>query len=115
MNKERENIDILHIPYHVHAYACAYETPDAIFQYSECPSASEPACWDCRFFEPEGVVDLSQPWPDESYAGDCRFHPPQVGDLIKRGTEDEERWFGNFPRVMACDWCGQFRRRGVDQ
>ena len=43
--------------------------------------------------------------------GECRCRPPQVGDLIKVGTDDEEHWFGEFPNVMASESCGDFEAR----
>ena len=112
MNKERENIDISHTPPHVCAHARVYGTPGTTLQHSRSSPFSVPtACWHCRFFEPSDPSSLEKPWTDETLPGECRLLPPQIGDLIKRGTDDEERWFGNFPRVMAGDWCGQFQPR----
>ena len=116
MNKERENIDISHTPSHVPVHTRVYGTPSATLQHSQSSPPGVPtACWHCRFFEPPNPEVLNQPWTDETLSGECRLHPPQVGDLLHRGTEDEERWFGNFPRVMAGDWCGQFWPREVAQ
>ena len=112
MNKERENIDILHMPSHACSHACMHTTPDAKLQYSQDskpPSGVPVSCWHCSFFHPEGIVSRQQPLFDEAQPGECRIYPPQVGDLIHRGTDDEQRWYGNFPRVMAGDWCGQFQ------
>ena len=62
-------------------------------------------CWDCRFFKVESESSRSEPW-NESEPGECRRYPPEVGDMV-----NDERWFGDFPRVMACEWCGEFEER----
>ncbi len=70
-----------------------------------------PVCFSCRYFRPEGLDyadELTEDDWDACMDGECRRNPPQVGDFIKAGTIDEERWYGNFPRVMACDWCGAY-------
>ena len=116
MKKERENIDILHTPSHVPVHARVHASPSAILQHSQSSSApsQSPCCWHCRLFEPTHPVAHEKPY-DETLPGEARPHPPLVGDLIKRGTDAEGRWFGNFPRVMAGDWCGQFQPREVGQ
>ena len=67
-----------------------------------------PCCFDCRFFHTSSGRILEESDWDEVLPGECQFHPPTVGDLIKIGTDDEERWFGNYPKVMASDSCGHF-------
>jgi len=111
MEKERENIDILRTPSRIPLYVCVCVTPGAILQYSPDVELLPPACWYCQFFEPDGSADLSKPWTDDLLPGECRRHPPQIGDLINRDTHEEERLFGDFPRVMAGDWCGEFQHR----
>lgn len=70
-----------------------------------------PLCFDCRFFAPNSDRVLEAQDRDETLAGECRFHQPQVGDLMNANIDDQERWFGEFPHVMASDWCGSFEPR----
>ena len=58
-----------------------------------------PLCFHCKYY----------PLDDDSPTdGTCRCHPPQVGDLLEEGTLHEFRWFGEYPKVRAHDWCGEF-------
>ena len=75
-------------------------------------------CFDCRFFSPgehgcpswETENSLPKQW-DESFEGLCRFNTPLLGDLIKDKDGDEFRFFGQWPKMMACDWCRKFKSR----
>ncbi len=116
MKKERENIDILRM----HARMCVrtrvYASLGAELRYSQCsPAATQDRmfCEDCRYFQPDDELSLTVPWTDEALPGECRCNPPVVGDVILVGTDEEQRWFGNFPRVMASDWCGRLVVRDV--
>lgn len=76
----------------------------------------QPACWDCRFYTPESGHDVTGPWPDECEPGECHRYPPRVGGLVKDRHGDDWRCYADFPKVMACDWCGEYQpRRGIDQ
>jgi hypothetical protein len=75
-------------------------------------------CYDCRFFSPGDFgcpqdyleKELPKDW-DEGLYGVCRLNPPRHGDMIKRGDDEQWQFYGEWPRVMAVDWCGQFQQR----
>jgi hypothetical protein len=46
-------------------------------------------------------------WVTGAEDGECRRHPPYLGEMIKT-KNDEWRHFGEWPRVMFCDWCAEF-------
>ena len=58
------------------------------------------SCGACRFFQTEDT---------DSQSGECRRHPPSLGDLLKPGTDDQDRWYGGFPKVLPSGWCGEFQ------
>jgi len=80
---------------------------------------SLPRCFDCRFYSPG---DYGCPMDEEEsqipkdgddcLPGVCRRHPPLLGELVVN-ERDKEPWrtYGEWPKVMACDWCGEFQRR----
>ena len=66
-------------------------------------------CVDCEFFYPsDGLRDVNDLTGHEEDEGECRKNPPVVGDMVKFKNGDEERWYGNYPRVLTDDWCGGF-------
>ncbi len=70
-------------------------------------------CFDCDFFHIEGhdVSELTEAdWQGGCAEGECRFHPPVLGPEIERDG-DTFRCFGEFPKVLSSDWCGQFQPR----
>ena len=72
-------------------------------------------CFDCRFFVPEGKTDASKlteaDWDSGACEGECRRHPPHLGDLVPKKDDDFWRTYGIWPRVIGADWCGEFERR----
>lgn len=60
-------------------------------------------CFNCEFFQLEGKADeiTERDWGE----GECRLKPPVIVDPT------DPKAFGDFPRIFASDWCGQFRRR----
>ncbi len=73
-----------------------------------------PCCFDCQFFHPESGHVLDGRSDDRARLGECRCKPPEVGDIINPGADDEERWFGEYPKVLASDWCGDFAARRIE-
>ena len=69
-------------------------------------------CFDCEFFQLDGKDpnEITESDWDECAGGECHLNPPSVGDTSDVIVSDD-RAFDMFPRVMACDWCGQFRQR----
>ncbi len=69
-----------------------------------------PFCFDCRFFVPEGKLhnDLAEEQWAESLAGECRRLCPALGPMVTDRHGDQFRHFGEWPRVMAAEWCGRF-------
>lgn len=70
-------------------------------------------CFDCEHFSPtEGCLPRSEELTEadwrEDLEGDCRRHPPVVGDLVTDRNGHEEHTWAEFPKVMACWWCGEF-------
>jgi hypothetical protein len=72
-------------------------------------------CFDCRYFrmvgrdDPEELVESD--WKDGCCEGECRRHPPQVGKLARDLHGDEFRQYGDFPKILGSDWCGEFAPR----
>lgn len=72
-------------------------------------------CFDCDYFEIEGkdVSAITEAdWHDGCAEGECRFNPPGLGPEIERDG-DTFRCFGEFPKVLSSDWCGQFKQRAT--
>lgn len=69
-------------------------------------------CFDCEFFMPEGKNcpdELTEAdWDNGTREGECRRRPPALGPFVKRM---DMRTFGECPRVLATDWCGEFAAR----
>ena len=72
-----------------------------------------PSCFQCRYFAPEGRLhnDLTENQWDECLEGECRAGLPALGQLLTDRHGDEFRHFGEWPKVMAGDWCGHFVRK----
>ena len=77
-------------------------------------SPTLPLCFDCRFFATlrlERAADLPlekrEKYIDECIGGHCRRSPPSVGHFIGEG-DTLEYDYGQWPKVMADDWCGAF-------
>lgn len=68
-----------------------------------------PACDHCRYFHRR----MSEPESEEteSIEGECRRHPPQVGDAVEGQREHR---LGLFPRVLIFQWCGEFKAKSAD-
>lgn len=72
-------------------------------------------CFDCDFFHIEGkdVSELTEAdWHGGCVEGECHFNPPVLGPEIERNG-DTFRCFGEFPKVLSSDWCGQFQPRAT--
>ena len=72
-------------------------------------------CFDCDFFQIDGkeVSEMNEgDWADGCAEGECRFNPPVLGPEIERNGESI-RLYGEFPKVLVTDWCGQFRPRAT--
>ena len=75
------------------------------------------SCYDCRYFSPgengcpsyEHDKELSGFMAEDE--GICRRHTPRHGKTIQRKNGDEFICFAEWPKVMACDWCGEFELR----
>jgi len=74
---------------------------------------SEPFCFDCRFFVPEGKWrnDLTSDQWDDCMEGECRAGLPALGQLLTDLQGETFRHFGKWPKVMASEWCGAFTLR----
>ncbi|HQL76544.1 MAG TPA: hypothetical protein PLD58_25505 [Phycisphaerae bacterium] len=72
-----------------------------------------PFCFDCRFFVPTGMShnDLAPGQWSECMEGECRRNPPRLGMLLTDRNGDDFRHYGEWPKVMAADWCGEFKPR----
>jgi len=68
-------------------------------------------CFDCKFFHVVSGKELTEDDWREDLDGECRRHTPALGEIITRQDGDEERWYGEWPRVMAGNWCGEFEPR----
>ncbi len=74
-------------------------------------------CFGCKFFSPgehgcpsyyrDPVMDEFE----EDITGICRRHIPRHGKTIKKSNGVEFICFAEWPKVMACDWCGEFEPR----
>jgi hypothetical protein len=62
-------------------------------------------CADCEYYHATTAKSGLSPGD-----GECRKHPPTVGDPVRLRDGDEERFFGNFPRVIGDERCGEFKR-----
>ncbi len=73
----------------------------------------DPLCFDCVHFTPGGTRrnDLTEDQWDECLEGECHRHTPHLGPVFKDRDGDTYRHFGQWPRVMAGDWCGEFESR----
>ncbi len=73
----------------------------------------DPLCFDCVHFTPGGTRrnDLTEEQWDECLEGECHRHTPHLGPVFKDRDGDTYRHFGQWPRVMAGDWCGEFESR----
>ena len=70
-----------------------------------------PFCFDCRFFVPDDRLhnDLTEDDWDEILEGECRAGLPALGPVVTDRHGDEYRHYGEWPRVLASFWCGQFQ------
>lgn len=75
----------------------------------------EPLCFDCRFFVPEGSFhnELTEDQWDECLEGECHVAPPVLGQMLKDRHGDPFRDFGEWPKVMASDWCAKHVLREI--
>ena len=82
-----------------------------LFRYRKgAPPMDQPFCFDCRFFVPTDMRH-NDPAPDqwdECVEGECRHDTPRLGEMLVDRHGDAFRHFGQWPKVMACDWCGAF-------
>ena len=70
-------------------------------------------CFDCDFFQIDGkdACNMTEAdWDEGCAEGECRLNPPAIGPEIERNGE-MIRLYGEFPKVLVCDWCGQFKPR----
>lgn len=67
-----------------------------------------PACDQCRFFHRR-----SDPTGERKpIDGECRRHPPLVGEMLGDRICRDDRLLAAFPRVLISDWCGEFESVG---
>ena len=78
---------------------------------------TDPCCFDCRFFVPDHRTgnDLTEDDWDECLPGECRRLPPALGDLVEDRYGDKDRCFGQWPKVIASDWCGECQQGNARQ
>ena len=75
---------------------------------------AEIECFNCRFFSREDTgrpTDAHEVIPEGqsvSAEGECRRKPPRHGNTIIRKDRSEFICFGDWPKVLADDWCGEF-------
>lgn len=72
-------------------------------------------CFDCEYFQIEGKAPsqmIEADWDNGCAEGECRINPPALGPAIRRDGE-ATRHLGEFPKVLVCDWCGQFKPRAT--
>ena len=70
-------------------------------------------CFYCVYFVPD-PLQHSDPDPgqwDECLEGECHRHVPRLGVMLKDRNGDSFRHFGEWPKVAAGDWCGEFKPR----
>ena len=41
--------------------------------------------------------------------GQCRREPPQLGEILMDRHGEAFRHFGEWPKVLGCDWCGAYQ------
>ena len=73
-------------------------------------------CFNCEFFQVDGkecAGVTEEDWDEGRAVGECRLNPPVVGDPAVNLDGEEFRLFGEYPRVVCTDWCGQFKGRVV--
>jgi hypothetical protein len=77
---------------------------------------NDSCCFDCVFFAPGGSQhnNLTEDQLDDCLEGECHRNCPTLGDMSTDRHGDEFRCFGEWPKVLAGDWCGRFRARQVD-
>jgi hypothetical protein len=79
--------------------------------------SDEMTCFDCRYFSPgeygcpSYVSDQDLGEFEEGKEGICRRHTPRHGKTIQKSNGDDFVCFAEWPKVMACDWCGEFESR----
>jgi len=73
----------------------------------------EPLCFYCFYFTPASIDrnSLTEEKWDDCMEGECRRHVPHLGQLLTDRHGEEFRHYGEWPRVLAGDWCGEFRPR----
>jgi hypothetical protein len=75
-------------------------------------------CFDCRFFVPDGRTHSCEiqesDWKKGTCEGDCRRRPPHLGDIVPQKDDDLWRTYCIWPRVLATDWCGEFKPRELE-
>jgi hypothetical protein len=73
-------------------------------------------CRNCRFFQLDETQTASEVFKDweEMKEGECRAEPPRLGEMLTDRDGETFRHFGQWPRVMAIDWCGRFDPRRPD-
>ncbi len=78
---------------------------------------NEITCFDCCYYSPgeygcpSYYHDQQIGEFDESAEGICRRHTPRHGETITQHNGDEFTCFAEWPKVMASDWCGEFKPR----
>lgn len=77
--------------------------------FNRRPHSMTRCCFDCDYFqiddkEPSEITEADR--DDGCAEGECHFRPPALGTESASG-----RLLGEFPKVFAIDWCGQFKPR----
>ncbi len=74
-------------------------------------------CYNCRFFSlgehgspAYESENLSKEFEDD-WEGICKFNPPVLGELMRDREGDDFRHYGEWPKIMAGEWCGKFELR----
>ncbi len=69
-------------------------------------------CFDCKYFSPSAAgssaENLTEKDWDEAMLGECRRCPPRVGKYLGEGVLVDGYDYGQWPLVLASDWCGAF-------
>jgi hypothetical protein len=79
--------------------------------------SDEMTCFNCRYFSPgqagcpSYLLDQEIGEFEEDKEGLCRRHTPRHGKTIPKPNGDDFVCFAEWPKVMACDWCGEFESR----
>jgi len=89
-----------------------------VLQSTPQPQDRLPCCYLCRFFSPgdsgtprdEELEEIPE-GGDYTLVGVCRRRPPELGPVVRQSDGEDWRTYGEWPRVMACDWCGEFEQR----